>query len=196
MPYASTPMALSANDFQVLDALDTGDITTQRQLAEHTGISLGQINYVLKRLLEKGLVKVGNFKKNPHKIGYAYLLTPKGIEEKSKLAVRFVMRKLSEYNRLQERIAQRLSTIDDKKGKKKKRVVFVGPAMVCDFVEEVVKSRRFNLSVVRCFEGTDELAAADAGKYDVVLLSDEHAGSPQKIAADTGLPKEMFLPLW
>ena len=84
-------MSLSSNDFQVLDALDSGEITTQRQLAEHTGISLGQINYVVKRLLEKGLVKVGNFKKSPKKIGYAYLLTPKGIEEKSKLAVRFVI---------------------------------------------------------------------------------------------------------
>jgi EPS-associated MarR family transcriptional regulator len=189
-------LALSTNDFEVLDALDSGEITTQRQLAEHTGISLGQINYVLKRLLEKGLVKIGNFKKNPHKIGYAYLLTPKGIEEKSRLAVRFVVRKLDEYSRLQDRIAQRLSAIDDKKGRKKKRVVFVGPEMVCDFVEEVVRSRRFNLAVVQCCQGADELAATDAGKYDVVLLSDEHAGSPQKIAADTGLPREIFLPLW
>jgi len=102
-------MSLNATDYQVLDALDSAEITTQRQLAEHTGISLGQINYVIKRLLEKGLVKVGNFKKSPKKIGYAYLLTPQGIEEKSKLAVRFVMRKLDEYKRIENRIAEKLA---------------------------------------------------------------------------------------
>jgi len=61
-------MALSKKDFKVLDALDSEPITTQRQLSEHTGISLGQINYVLRRLLEKGMVKVHNFRKNPNKL--------------------------------------------------------------------------------------------------------------------------------
>ena len=193
MPHAFTPMALNTNDFQVLDALDTGEITTQRQLAEHTGISLGQINYVLKRLLEKGLVKVGKFKKNPHKIGYSYLLTPKGIETKSKLAVRFVMGKLAEYNRLQDRIAERLAAIV---GKTTRRVVFVGPEMVGDFVDKVVRSRNFNLTVVKNCSGACELSDADLSTVDVVLLSDENAGSPEKLAADTGIAKEMFLPLW
>ena len=186
-------MSLSTNDFQVLNALDTGEITTLRQLAEHTGISLGQINYVLKRLLEKGLVKVGNFKKSPHKISYAYLLTPKGIETKSKLAVRFVMGKLAEYNRLQDRIAERLAAIV---GKTTRRVVFVGPEMVGDFVEEVVRSRNFNLTVVKNCSGACELSGADLSTVDVVLLSDENVGSPEKLAADTSIPKEMLLPLW
>ena len=64
-------MAYSQKDFEVLDALDNHEITTQRQLSEYTGISLGQVNYVLKSLLEKGLVKIGNFRKNQNKIGYA-----------------------------------------------------------------------------------------------------------------------------
>ena len=67
--------------FQILDALDREEISTQRQLADNSGISLGQVNYILKSLLEKGLVKISNFKRNPHKIGYVYFLTPKGIEE-------------------------------------------------------------------------------------------------------------------
>ena len=76
-------MKNSEKTFQVLDALDREEISTQRQLADNSGISLGQVNYILKSLLGKGLVKVSNFKKNPNKIGYAYFLTPKGIEEKS-----------------------------------------------------------------------------------------------------------------
>ena len=58
-------MTGSNRDFQVLDTLDSREITSQRQLSEKTGISLGQINYVLKRLIEKGWIKIGNFKKNP-----------------------------------------------------------------------------------------------------------------------------------
>ena len=81
-------MLLSEKHFQILETLDVQEISTQRQLAKLTGISLGQINYVLKQFLAKGLIKIGNFRKNPHKIGYAYLLTQKGIETKSKLAAR------------------------------------------------------------------------------------------------------------
>ena len=91
-------MELTRKDFYILDALDSQKITSQRQLSEHAGISLGQVNYVLKSLLEKGLVKIGNFNRNRCKIGYAYLLTPKGIEAKSKLAADFVVSKLKEYH--------------------------------------------------------------------------------------------------
>ena len=186
-------MPLSSNDYQVLDALDSAEITTQRQLAEHTGISLGQINYVIKRLLEKGLVKVGNFKKSPKKIGYAYLLTPQGIEEKSKLAVRFVMRKLDEYKRIENRIAEKLAGIE---GDGCKKILFIGPEMVCDLVKDIVKNREFNLILERCIQDVKLLSASKAGSFDIVLLSDEHAGSPGKIAADIGLPREMFVSLW
>jgi len=81
-------LPLTEKDFQVLDAIDRHEIPTQRQLAAHAGISLGQVNYVLRSFLDRGLVKLGNFRKNPKKVvSYAYLLTPKGLEEKSKLAI-------------------------------------------------------------------------------------------------------------
>ena len=82
-------------DFPILDALSRQSITTQRELADHADISLGQVNYTLKSLLEKGLVKITNFTKSPSKISYIYRLTPKGLETKSALAARFVIRKLS-----------------------------------------------------------------------------------------------------
>ena len=118
--------------FQVLDALDREEISTQRQLADNSGISLGQVNYILKSLLEKGLVKVSNFKKNPHKIGYAYFLTPKGIEEKSKLAVKFVLRKLREYEALRTRLAERLKALESDNDI---RIIFLGPVLVKTFIE-------------------------------------------------------------
>ena len=110
--------------FQILDALDRGEVSTQRQLADNSGISLGQVNYIIKILLDKGFVKISNFKHNPNKIGYVYFLTPKGIEEKSKLAVKFVLRKLREYEFLRDRLTERLIQIE---AEGFTRVIFIGP---------------------------------------------------------------------
>jgi hypothetical protein len=123
-------------------------------------------------------------------------LTPKGLEEKSKLAVRFVLRKLDEYSRLQDRIAERLASIDAKGKRKKTRVVFVGPEMVCEFVEEVVKARSFPLSVVKRLDAPARLSALKAGTYDAVLLFDEKTGGVAKVAADTGVAREKLYHLW
>ena len=143
-------MKHSEKTFQVLDTLEREEISTQRQLADHSGISLGQVNYILKSLLKRGLVKIGNFRKNPNKIGYAYLLTPKGIETKSRLAVKFVMAKLKEYDRLRERLADRLIAIEENGYE---RIVFVGPFMMKEFIDSIIKERDLNLILVRHYKG-------------------------------------------
>jgi EPS-associated MarR family transcriptional regulator len=79
---------------------------TQRELSRDMGVSLGKVNYCLKKLTEKGLIKLSNFTHNQNKIGYAYLLTPSGIEEKSRLTFSFLKRKLIEYEVLKNEIAQ------------------------------------------------------------------------------------------
>ena len=77
---------------------------TQRELSKEMGVSLGKINYCMKKLTEKGLIKLTNFKQNPNKVGYAYLLTPRGIEEKTKLTFSFLKRKTKEYEILKDEI--------------------------------------------------------------------------------------------
>ena len=77
---------------------------TQRELAKALGISLGAVNFCLKALADKGWIKMANFKNNPSKLGYLYLLTPKGIAAKSKLTMRFLRRKLIEYDELKSEI--------------------------------------------------------------------------------------------
>ena len=74
--------------------------SSQRELAEELGFSLGKLNYCVKALKSKGLIKIDNFRKNPNKIGYFYVLTPKGISEKTKLTVNFMKRKMKEYDEL------------------------------------------------------------------------------------------------
>ena len=88
----------------VLRKIQKKSETTQRELAEELGFSLGKLNYCLKALHAKGLIKMQNFKKNPKKINYMYVLTPKGIAEKTKLTINFMKRKMNEYDELKKEL--------------------------------------------------------------------------------------------
>ncbi len=78
----------------------------QRQLANELGFSLGKLNYCLKALKNKGLIKIENFKKNPNKINYVYVLTPKGVSTKIKLTINFMKRKIREYDELKKELEE------------------------------------------------------------------------------------------
>lgn len=186
-------MKQTEKTFQVLDALHREEISTQRQLAEISGISLGQVNYILKSLLKKGFVKVGNFRKNPHKIGYVYLLTPKGLEEKSKLAVKFVMRKLREYEFLRDRITRRLVEIE-KAGHS--RIIFIGPLMVKEFITSIIKDKNMRLILVGYYQNATELDDIKPDSYDIVLSFDEDLSNKEKTENYLIIPKEKLLYLW
>ena len=86
--------------FKVMNLIHNNPDITQRELAKMTGVSLGSIHYCLKALVEKGWVKAGNFKRNPTKSMYLYLLTPEGVFQKSKLALDFLHRKKIEFDAL------------------------------------------------------------------------------------------------
>ena len=90
--------------FRVMDLIHKQPDISQRKLAKRAGISLGSMHYCLKALVQKGWLKVGNFKNNPDKSLYLYLLTPEGITQKSKLAIEFLKRKKQEYNQLKHEI--------------------------------------------------------------------------------------------
>ena len=86
--------------FKVMDLIHKHSDISQRELAKQAGISLGSMHYCLKALALKGWLKAGNFKNNPDKSVYLYLLTPEGISQKSKLAINFLKRKRQEYIQL------------------------------------------------------------------------------------------------
>ena len=88
----------------LLRKLEVNPEYTQRELSQEMGVSLGKINYCMKKLIEKGWVKLTNFSHNPNKVGYAYLLTAKGIEEKAKLTYVFLKIKIKEYEILKNEI--------------------------------------------------------------------------------------------
>ena len=86
--------------FDVLRKIQKNPNSSQRKLAEELGFSLGKLNYCLKSLKNKGLIKMKNFEKNPNKINYIYILTPRGIAEKTKLTINFMKKKMKEYDDL------------------------------------------------------------------------------------------------
>ena len=92
------------DNFDILRKIQQKPESTQRELAEELGFSLGKLNYCLKALQSKGLVKIENFKKNPNKINYLYFLTPEGLAQKTKLTINFMKRKMKEYDELKKEI--------------------------------------------------------------------------------------------
>ena len=97
-------MADDHDHFNVLRKIDNSNKLTQRQLAHKVGFSLGKLNYCLKALKKRGLVKISNFEKNPNKLRYMYILTPRGISHKTKLTINFMKLKMREYDELRKEL--------------------------------------------------------------------------------------------
>ena len=101
-------MAKPSNDdirFRVMRALEANPQLSQRDLAKTLGISLGVVNYCLKGLVEKGQVKVSNFRASGNKLRYAYVLTPRGVLERARLTKNFLQRRMAEHEALRAEIA-------------------------------------------------------------------------------------------
>ena len=90
--------------YELFKSLEENPHISQRKLSRNLGISLGKVNYCLKALIAKGWVKAKNFEQSPNKVGYAYILTPTGLETKARVTVRFLRYKIAEYEKLQMEI--------------------------------------------------------------------------------------------
>ena len=92
--------------YRILKLIETNPTASQREIAHELGVSLGRVNFCLQALIEKGLIKVNNFRHNESKRAYLYYLTPKGMKEKAKVTFRFLKFKLDEYENLKLEVAQ------------------------------------------------------------------------------------------
>ena len=118
----TTNFNASDTDLTVLRYLENKQTISQRGLSQDLGISLGKINFILKALIQKGVVKAKNFRNNKNKIVYAYYLTPDGFNEKAKLTINFFKRKNMEYNKLKKELQllkNEITLLDQKKIDKK-----------------------------------------------------------------------------
>ena len=98
----------SDDQFEVLRKIDKKPQTSQREMAQELGFSLGKLNYCLQALKDKGLVKIKNFQKKTDKVAYfQYVITPKGISERTKITINFMRRKMKEYDELKKELKKR-----------------------------------------------------------------------------------------
>ena len=99
---------------KVLRKIEVNPEITQRELAQQLGVSLGKVNYCLKALIDRGWVKVNNFRSSNNKVAYAYLLTPSGFEEKARITMRFLKQRLREYEDIKLEIKELQDEINKK----------------------------------------------------------------------------------
>ncbi len=92
--------------YKVMRLLERNPRSSQRDVARELGISLGKVNFCVRALMQKGWIKASNFKNSHNKAAYMYVLTPRGLEEKTRLAIRFLSLKISEYEKLRVEIEQ------------------------------------------------------------------------------------------
>jgi EPS-associated MarR family transcriptional regulator len=111
--------------YKLLKVLEENPDVTQRELAARLGISLGKANYCLRALMGRGWVKMANFRRNPNKMGYVYLLTPRGIDEKARFAVRFLRHKLNEFDALKAEIERLKVEVDENENAKNESISYL-----------------------------------------------------------------------
>jgi len=97
--------------YKVIRIIDEKPDYTQRKIAQELGYSLGKVNYLISSLVDKGIVKLQRFIKSKNKLGYRYILTPKGIKEKYRITKEFLKRKMEEYDMLQKEIQEARETL-------------------------------------------------------------------------------------
>ncbi|MEX1197410.1 MAG: MarR family EPS-associated transcriptional regulator [Pseudohongiellaceae bacterium] len=101
--------------YRLLRHLDANPDSSQRELARALGVSVGKVNYCLQALIDKGLIKAGNFSRSPNKRRYAYVLTPRGLEQKARITAKFLKWKVAEYEALEREIKLIRAELDEHK---------------------------------------------------------------------------------
>ena len=147
----------------ILEALEAEPSLSQRALAEKVGLSLTTAHFVLRRLVEKGLVKVQNVRQNDNKSGYLYLLTPRGMELKARLAYAFLRRTAEQYQRMTARVEQTLSVaIPRQVGvlHRPAHVYVVGNGPLSEVVRDQILARK------------DSVITLDCAEADVAVIAD------------------------
>ena len=96
----SKSQSITEDQLDLMHLIQSDTNASQRQIAKRTGLSIGKVNYCLKSLIDIGFIKVDNFSKSTQKISYAYILTPKGMQEKAAITKQFIIKKKQEYDKL------------------------------------------------------------------------------------------------
>jgi DNA-binding MarR family transcriptional regulator len=187
----------------VLEAIGEDASRSQRQVSGLTGLNLAKVNFVIRRLVERGLVSLRNVSENPNRLRYLYELTPAGALERSRLMYRFLLRTIEEYDAVEARVRGRLEAL---RASGVRRIALLGADSVSSAVVGIVRHvEGLHLAAVydgeaphRSVSGVRVLAASEArnGDFDrIIAFPREPGDSPATIAARLGLDPQRVVVL-
>ena len=191
-------MALNPEEIQtlsILDAIEDNNRATQRELSKTTGLNLAKVNFLLRRLAEKGQVKLRNISQSPNRLRYLYILTPRGIAEKSRLTIRFASRTLREYSKPVALINQNLAKLQSAGVA---RVILIGATNLADMIVKASDSVE-GLDVVGIVapakagakrHGVPIIDNADGLRYDCAIPCDDVEVYSRDLMKAAGIPPE------
>ena len=199
MPNKSQAGLEEVQVLSVIDAIASNHKASQRELSRATGLNVAKVNFLLRKLAEKGFVKLRNYSRNPNKLGYLYILTPRGLTEKSRLTMRFAARTWRDYSntidRLRKSLVQLVETGET-------RVVLLGSSEVVDMVFEAGRDID-ELNIVGIVDpgrngetrrGVPIIASAAQTSYDWAIPCEHTESEIGELAKSVGISdKKMWL---
>ena len=161
---------ISPKDYPVLDAIERHKPSSQRALAELCGISLGKANYILNRLIERGMVKITTRDDVPGKGSNVYVLTKGGLETKAKLVLSFIKEKAKEFNGFSNQLLENLLVLQDLGVK---RLLVLGSQTVGKLLAHIAKREHLTICVVGTVSEADHFDCFTPDAYDHILIAEE-----------------------
>ena len=161
---------ISPKDYPVLDAIERHKPSSQRVLAELCGISLGKTNYILNRLMERGMVKVSTLDSRPGKGRNVYVLTKGGLEAKAKLVLSFIKEKAKEFNGFSNQLLENLRMLENIGVT---RLLVLGSQTIGRLLAHIARSEHLTIRVVGTVSQADHFNCFTPDAYDHILIAEE-----------------------
>lgn len=161
---------LSEKDFLILDAIDRHKPTSQRALARYSGVSLGKTNNVLKKLVERGLVRTSNLKGSVRKRHNPYLLTHKGLETKTQLTFTFVKARMREFEEFRDRLLENLMSLEEQGVKS---LLVLGSENLGRFLGHIARRESLDIRIIGTVSVPEDFESFAGDSYDSILIAED-----------------------
>ncbi len=157
-------------DFLILDTIDRHQPRTQRELANLCELSLGKVNYVVKKLMREGLVEVSSFKNGGGRRGKLYVLTQQGMEAKTQLSTPFLKARMKEFEDFRNRLLENLLRLQ---GEGIENLLVVGSRSVGSLLEHITRRENLNIRIIGTASNADHFGCFSTDAYDCILIAED-----------------------
>jgi DNA-binding MarR family transcriptional regulator len=161
---------LTEKDFLILDAIDRYQPSSQRALANLCGMSLGKINYAVRKLMQEGLIEISKAKKRSSRRRNAYVLTAKGMEDKAQMTTPFLKARMKEFEDFRSRLLDNLVSLQDKGTKS---LLVLGSRSVGNLLEHIARRENLDIRIIGTASEPDHFSCFATDAYDCILIAED-----------------------